>query len=169
MMTTDALGHVTAGLRAAGAHEIPETAGLLVQLEALHGDLAAHNAAGPEHQAVMRERLSMAVTEISAEGRTPLCLDMRLDAEVTLPEQVGREMAAAASALIRLSPNPGGSPVWEDYHRRFTDRFGTGTLEIEWHYQAPAGQPADPRQMTAALLAHLAVLDGRDDRKGDPT
>ena len=23
---------------------------------------------------------------------------------------------------------PGGSPVWEDYHRRFVDRFGTATL-----------------------------------------
>ncbi len=122
MTTTDALGHVTAGLRAAGAHEIPETAGLLVQLEALHGELAVHNAAGPERQAAMRERLSMAVTEISAEGRTPLCLDLRLDAEVTLSEPVGREMAAAASALIRLSPSPGGSPVWEDYHRRFIFR-----------------------------------------------
>ena len=128
MTTTDALGHVTAELRAAGAHEIPQTAALLEQLEALQRELAAHNAAGPEHQAVMRDRLSAAVTEISAEGRTPLCLDLRLDAEVMLPEPVGREMAAAASALIRLSPSPGGSPVWEDYHRRFTDRFGTGTL-----------------------------------------
>src|ERR1700734_2411110 len=63
MTMTDALGHVTAELRAAGAHEIPETAGLLEQLEALHRDLAAHNAAEPEHQAAMRERLSVAVTE----------------------------------------------------------------------------------------------------------
>ena len=128
MTTTDALGHVTRELCAAGAHEIPETAGLLEQLEALHRDLAVRNAAKPEHQAAMRERLSMAVTEISAEGRTPLCLDLRLDAEVTLPEPVRCEMAAAASALVRLSPNPGGSPVWEDYHRRFTERFGTATL-----------------------------------------
>ena len=122
MTTTDALVHVTRELRAAGAHEIPEMAGLLEQLEALHRDLAAHNAAEPEHQAAMRERLSAAVTEISAEGRTPLCLDLRLDAEVRLPEPVGQEMAAAASALIRLSPSPGGSPAWEDYHRRCVDR-----------------------------------------------
>ncbi|MGH3121884.1 MAG: lantibiotic dehydratase, partial [Streptosporangiaceae bacterium] len=169
MTTTDALGHVTGELRAAGAHEIPETAGLLEQLEALHRDLAAHNAAEPEHQAAMRECLSMAVTEISAEGRTPLCLDLRLDAEVTLPEQVGREMAAAASALIRLSPSPGGSPVWEDYHRRFTERFGTATLVplldvvdpgIGLGY--PAGYPASilplPPERDAARHAHLAEL-----------
>ena len=42
-------------------------------------------------------------------------------------------------------------------------------IEIEWHYQPPHGQPADPRQMTAALLAHLAVLGGDHDRKDDPT
>jgi lantibiotic biosynthesis protein len=37
MTTTDTLGHVTAELRAARAHEIPETEGLLEQLEALQG------------------------------------------------------------------------------------------------------------------------------------
>jgi thiopeptide-type bacteriocin biosynthesis protein len=169
MTTTDALGHVTGELRAAGAHEIPETAGLLEQLEALHRDLAVHNAAEPEHQAAMRERLSAAVKEISAEGRTPLCLDLRLDAEVTLPEPVRHEMAAAASALIRLSPNPGGSPVWEDYHRRFVERFGTATLvplldvinpAIGLGY--PAGYPASllplPPERDASRHAHLARL-----------
>jgi thiopeptide-type bacteriocin biosynthesis protein len=169
MTTIDALGHVTAGLRAAGAHEISETAGLLEQLEALHRDLAAHNAAEPGRQAAMRERLSAAVTEISAEGRTPLCLDLRLDAEVTLPKPVGREMAAAASALIRLSPNPGGSPVWEDYHRRFTDRFGTGTLvplldviNPATGLGYPAGYPGSvlplPPERDEGRHAHLARL-----------
>jgi thiopeptide-type bacteriocin biosynthesis protein len=169
MTTTDALGHVTGELRAAGAHEIPETAGLLEQLEALHRDLAAHNAAEPGHQAAMRERLGTAVTEISAEGRTPLCLDLRLDAEVTLPEPVRRELAAAASALVRLSPNPGGSPVWEDYHRRFTERFGTATLvplldvinpAIGLGY--PAGYPTSvlplPAERDAGRHAHLAEM-----------
>jgi thiopeptide-type bacteriocin biosynthesis protein len=169
MTTTDALGHVTGELRAAGAHEIPETAGLLEQLEALQRDLAVHNAAEPEHQAAMRKRLSAAVTEISAEGRTPLCLDLRLDAEVTLPEPVGQEMAAAASALIRLSPNPGGSPVWEDYHRRFTERFGTATpvplLDVvnpSIGLGYPAGYPASllplPPERDAVRHAHLARL-----------
>jgi hypothetical protein len=169
MTTTDALGHVTRELRAAGAHEIPETAGLLGRLEALHRELAAHNAADPERQAAMRERLSAAVTEVSAEGRTPLCLDLRLDAEVTLPEPVRCEMAAAASALIRLSPSPGGSPVWEDYHRRFTERFGAATLvplldvvnpAIGLGY--PAGYPVSilplPPERDSGRHAHLARL-----------
>ena len=169
MTTTDALGHVTRELRVAGAHDIAETAGLLEQLEALHRELADHNAAGPRQQAGMRERLGTAVTEISPTGRTPFCLDLRLDAEVTLPEPVGREMAAAASALIRLSPNPGGSPVWEDYHRRFTDRFGAGTLvplldvinpAIGLGY--PAGYPSSilplPPERDTGRHAHLAQL-----------
>jgi thiopeptide-type bacteriocin biosynthesis protein len=169
MTTTDALGHVTRELRAAGVHEIPEMAGLLEQLETLHRDLAGHNAAEPEHQGTMRKNLGKAVTEISAEGRTPLCLDLRLDAEVRLPAPVGQEMAAAASALIRLSPNPGGSPVWEDYHRRFTDRFGTATLvplldvinpAVGLGY--PAGYPASilplPPERDAGRHAHLAQL-----------
>ena len=169
MTTTDALGHVTRELRAAGAHEIPEMADLLEQLETLHRDLADHNAAEPEHQAAMRENLSKAVSEISAEGRTPLCLDLRLDAEVMLPEPVRQEMAAAASALIRLSPNPGGSPVWEDYHRRFVGRFGTATLvplldviDPAAGLGYPAGYPASilplPPERDADRHAHLAQL-----------
>ncbi len=169
MTTTDALGQVTRELRAAGAHEIPEMAGLLGELEALHRDLAAHNVAAPEHQSAMREGLIAAVTQISGEGRTPLCLDLRLDAEVTLPEPVGQEMAAAASALIRLSPNPAGSLIWEDYHRRFTERFGTATLvplldvinpAIGLGY--PAGYPTSilpvPPERDAGRHEHLAQL-----------
>ena len=127
MTVTDSLGHVTRVLRAAGAREIPELASLLDRLETLHRDFAAHNEAEPEQQAAMRESLSATVTDISPEGRTSLCLDLRLDAEVTVPELVGREMAAAADALIRLTPNPAGSPVWEGYYRQFTERWGTGT------------------------------------------
>jgi thiopeptide-type bacteriocin biosynthesis protein len=169
MTTTDALGHVIGVLRAAEADEFSQTAGLLKQLEMLHGDLATHNAAAPGQQAALRGHLSAAVTAISAEGRTPLCLDLRLDAEVTLPEAVGLEMAAAASALIRLSPHPAGSPVWEDYHRRFTDRFGTATLvplldlvdpAIGLGY--PAGYPTSvlplPPERDEGRHAHLARL-----------
>jgi len=42
-------------------------------------------------------------------------------------------------------------------------------IEIEWHCQPPAGQPADAGQIATALLAHLAVLDGGGhDGKDDP-
>jgi hypothetical protein len=41
-------------------------------------------------------------------------------------------------------------------------------IEVEWHYLPPCGkQPADPAQVIAALLAHLAVLDGRHHHDGE--
>jgi hypothetical protein len=73
--------------------------------------------------------------------------------------------AQAAKVIARL-PAPGRSQV------QLVGETATATwggIEVEWHYQPPEGQPADPRQMTAALLAHLAVLGGRDHRKDDPT
>ena len=43
-----------------------------------------------------------------------------------------------------------------------------GGTEIEWDYQPPDGQRVGLDQIAAALLAHLAVLDGSHDRKEDP-
>jgi len=71
----------------------------------------------------------------------------------------------AAKVIARL-PAPGRSQV--EVAGEITTATWGG-IEVEWHYQPPDGQPADPRQMTAALLAHLAVLDGRAHRKDDPT
>ena len=76
----------------------------------------------------------------------------------------GRSTAEAARVIARL-PVP-GEPQADTQPDTVTATWDG--IEIEWHYQPPAGQPADPRQMTAALLAHLAVLGGRDDRKDDP-
>jgi hypothetical protein len=77
----------------------------------------------------------------------------------------GRSTAEAAQAIARL-PVPGQSRA-ESAPDTVTAAWDG--IEIEWHYQPPAGQPAEPDQVAAALLAHLAVLDGRDDRKDDPT
>ncbi len=71
----------------------------------------------------------------------------------------------AAKVIARL-PAPGRSQVAVAGE---TATATWGGIEVEWHYQPPEEQPADPRQMTAALLAHLAVLGGRDHRKDDPT
>lgn len=77
----------------------------------------------------------------------------------------GRTTAEAARVIARL-PVP-GQPQAEYQPDTMTATWDG--IEIEWHYQPPSGQPADPRQVTAALLAHLAVIDGRDHRKDDPT
>jgi hypothetical protein len=77
----------------------------------------------------------------------------------------GRSTVEAARVIARL-PVP-GQPQDESAPDTVTATWDG--IEIEWHYQPPDGQPADPRQMTAALLAHLAVLDGSDHWKDDPT
>jgi hypothetical protein len=77
----------------------------------------------------------------------------------------GRSKAEAAQVIARL-PVP-GQPQAESQPDTVTATWDE--IEIEWHYQPPDGQPADACQMTAALLAHLAVLDGRAHRKDDPT
>ena len=94
------------------------------------------------------------------------------DVEVTAEDNgqaachyTGRSAAEAARVIARL-PVP-GPPQGESAPDTVAATWDG--IEIEWHYQPPDGQPADPRQMTAALLAHLAVLDGRAHRKDDPT
>jgi len=77
----------------------------------------------------------------------------------------GRSTAEAARVIARL-PVP-GQPQAESVPDTVTATWDG--IEIEWHYQPPAGQPAGLDQVAAALLAHLAVLGGRDDRKDDPT
>ena len=77
----------------------------------------------------------------------------------------GLSKIEAARVIARL-PVP-GQPQAEPAPDTVTATWGG--IEIEWHYQPPAGQPASPDQVAAALLAHLAVLDGRDHRKDDPT
>jgi hypothetical protein len=78
----------------------------------------------------------------------------------------GRSTAEAAVVIARL-PVP-GQPQADSVPDTVTAIWDG--IEIEWHYQPPAGQPAGLDQVAAALLAHLAVLDGgRDDRKDDPT
>lgn len=77
----------------------------------------------------------------------------------------GRTTAEAARVIARL-PVPGQHQAGSTPD---TVTATWGGIEIEWHYQPQAGQKVGPDQVAAALLAHLAVLDGRDDRKDDPT
>jgi uncharacterized membrane protein YccC len=88
------------------------------------------------------------------------------DVEVTAEDNgqaachyTGRSTAEAARVIARLpreSAPDTVTAIWDG-------------IEIEWHYQRPAGQPAGPDEVAAAVLAHLAVLDGRDHRKDVPT
>ncbi len=76
----------------------------------------------------------------------------------------GRSTAEAARVIARL-PAPGQLQA-ESAPDTVTATWDG--IDIEWHYQPPAGL-ASPDEVAAAVLAHLAVLDGRDHRKDDPT
>jgi hypothetical protein len=77
----------------------------------------------------------------------------------------GRSTAEAAVVIARL-PVP-GQPQADSAPDTVTAIWDG--IEIEWHYQPPARQPAGLDQVAAALLAHLAVLGGNHDRKDEPT
>jgi len=112
-------------------------------------------------------------------GRHPLALDLRLNAEVELPDEVAREVERAATVLTRVSALPYGTAAWKAYQRRFYERYGIGTMvplaEVvsDSGTGFPDGYPgagADGRRSrvsvrddTLVRLAQAAVLDGRDE------
>ena len=105
----DPLGHLLAALERAGAGQLPETAGFVPDLRTAHELITAHNQAPSRHA---RARASSAVTAARPSGaaaRPPLAIDMRLDADLVLPQLVADEAARAGGLLARLSALPHGS------------------------------------------------------------
>lgn len=54
--------------------------------------------------------------------------DLRLDADVRLPEQVLTEVETAATILARLVTHPAGTPTWQRWVEQFTERYGENTM-----------------------------------------
>ncbi|MGI5269163.1 lantibiotic dehydratase [Nonomuraea sp. CA-218870] len=113
--------------------------------------------------------------------KSPIQVDLRFDADVTLPQAVADEAAAAASALLRMSGPAQPPPHLAEYHTAFLERYGTGQLipfaeltDAERGLGFPAGylvpeserlaRPAperhDPHDALLAELAQQALLDG---------
>lgn len=103
---------------------------ILRELEMLRADLDRHNAAGTDarQRADLRRGLLQRSQSLSAAGRTPLAVDLRLGCSVEIPPSVVHEIERAADVLARLSPQPTGVPEWRDYYTAFCERYGTGTL-----------------------------------------
>lgn len=111
--------------------------------------------------------------------RHPVALDLRLDARLVLPEAVAREIERAALILTRLSIRPYGTAAWNEYHQRFYERYGIGTMVPLAEVVAdsgtgyPDGYPGAPagarrprvsaRDDALVRLAQAAALDGRDE------
>lgn len=62
-----------------------------------------------------------------AAGLRTAC-DLRLDADVQLPEQVLTEVESAATVLARLVTHPTGIPTWQRWIEQFTERYGENTM-----------------------------------------
>ncbi|SEG15383.1 thiopeptide-type bacteriocin biosynthesis domain-containing protein [Nonomuraea solani] len=111
----------------------------------------------------------------------PLMVDLRLGGVVGLPVEVAAEVEAAAGALLRLTPHPGGHPAWRAYHVGFLERYGDGavvpieqlidstaglgfpehygeTRRQAWQQGAPASLPL--RDQRLLVMAQQAALDG---------
>ncbi|MFG2564724.1 lantibiotic dehydratase family protein [Streptomyces sp. NPDC048567] len=94
--------------------------------------------------------------------------DLRLDADVRLPEQVLTEAETAASVLARLVTLPTGTPTWRRWIEQFTERYGENTavpVEMATNPDQGVGFPAGfvtasepPRPMSRRdrLLLELA-------------
>ncbi|MFV0131850.1 lantibiotic dehydratase [Streptomyces sp. HMX87] len=177
MTSRDALGHVVERLAAVGAEEIPAVAGPARRLREIHRELSRHHTAAVGTKSADRAAVVARMKALSSVTEQPLAVDLRLDSGLVLPREVGAEAERAATALTRLTPWPSGSPAWRDYHVRFLERYGTGTVvpvaeltdpDVGLGY--PAGYLAavrpwpDPllttRDERLAALAQQAALDG---------
>ncbi|ROT34274.1 lantibiotic dehydratase [Micromonospora sp. HM5-17] len=174
----DGLTHLIHALRAAGGEDLPDVAELLQRLDEINDLLACHNTSSdPTRAAALRAFASVSMTALAPETSQVLAADVRLDARITIPEQVLAEAALAAGVLLRLSTQPFGSTAWLDYHARFRTRYGPGALipvrELvadsglgypSGYLGAPRTRPAwrELTERDAAILAFIqrAILDG---------
>ncbi|MGW0874287.1 lantibiotic dehydratase [Streptomyces sp. NPDC002740] len=169
----DALGHVLARLDAVEAGSLVLLERTVRELRAVQAGLQACDCADARESVAARMR-----NMVPGLRRHPLALDLRLDAHLTLPDEVAREAERAATVLTRLSARPYGSRAWADYHQRFYERYGIGTMVPLNDVLAgsgigyPDGYPGAPesgrRRVSArddvlVRLAQTAALDGHDE------
>ncbi|MDA0564875.1 lantibiotic dehydratase [Streptomonospora sp. S1-112] len=173
----DPLGHVVDQLRSIGAAGLPEAASLLAELERVHDQIRRHNVLPSDlGRASARAEITDTMQRITAATRSPLAVDLHLDADVQVPTHVATEAARAATTLLRLAREPEGSAGWHSYHRAFVDRYGTGTLVPVTEAVSDAGigyppgypdtllpdpvEPPSNRDQRLFALAWQAVVDG---------
>ncbi|GAA3948289.1 lantibiotic dehydratase [Actinoplanes auranticolor] len=178
LTAADGLAHLLAVLGAVDLGRLSDVAALADQLSAVQTKLIGHNEfADPRQQAAIRAEVAARMSVIVPTDKPPLAVDVRLDAEVSIPQAVLDEAVRAAGLLVRLSTQPFGSASWLDYHARFRARYGPGALVPVRDLVAdsglgyPSGYLGAPRarpawrvltERDARLLALIqqAMLDG---------
>ncbi|MFJ2247478.1 lantibiotic dehydratase [Streptomyces sp. NPDC094461] len=179
--TLDVLDHIVRQVEAA---DVPEVAELLEELRAVRDGMAQHNQAlTPADGQRLRTSLREKMTTLSTITAQPVRVDMRMECSLVLPPPVAREAEKAATVLARLTAFPFGTPAWQDFHNRFFERYGIGSLvplrdvvDPDAGLGLPAGYlDAEPEQRQALTgqeqrllsLAQKAALDGRDEIRLD--
>ncbi|MGW8987376.1 lantibiotic dehydratase [Streptomyces parvus] len=171
---TDGLGHLVTQLDAVRAEGIRLLAPVVRELRAVHAGL--EQCGTTEGRDALATRMRDLVPGLR---RHPLALDLCLDATVVLPDLVAHEVERAATILTRLCARPYGTEPWNEYHQRFYERFGVGTMVPLMEVVAdsgvgyPDGYPGrptsegrrrlSPRDDVLLRLAQAAALDGRDE------
>ncbi|MFC8009822.1 lantibiotic dehydratase [Streptomyces cinereoruber] len=171
---TDALAHVLAQLDEAQGDALALLTQTIRDLHAVHAGLRQCNSAADREAVAARMR-----EMVPGLRRHPLALDLRLDAQLRLPDEVAREVERAATVLTRLSARPYGTRGWGEYHQRFYERYGIGTMVPLLDVVAdsgigyPDGYPGAPagarrrrvssRDDVLVRLAQTAALDGCDE------
>jgi len=174
----DALGWLVEQAGKADLAEVASAVDTVAALRDIESLLVRHNQEFRSRGRGLRAEAARRMLSLADGGRHPLALDLRLDADVTLPGRVAREVERAALVLARMSPHPFGVRAWRDYHRRFYQRYGAGALVplldatadsgIGW----PAGYPGGPtspapsekfsrRDAALLALAQASALDGQ--------
>ncbi|WP_093719513.1 lantibiotic dehydratase [Streptomyces sp. DI166] len=172
---TDALGYLVGQLDAVDAGSLAPVAKTVRELHAIRAGLEECATHGGRDSVAARMR-----DLVPGLRRHPVALDLRLDARLVLPEAVAREIERAALVLTRLSICPYGTAAWKEYHQRFYERYGIGTMVPlmeavadsgtgypDGYPGAPAGARRRPRVSARddalVRLAQAAALDGRDE------
>ncbi|QID34355.1 lantibiotic dehydratase [Streptomyces albus] len=119
---TDPLAHLLSVLGTEGTTAVAEPAAKLCEIA--HA-LTRHNSTtDPAIAHTERAEAAARMRECSPASGPVLSLDLRLDAEATIPASVAAEAARAAAVLIRLAGRGALSRGWVAWHGRFLERFG---------------------------------------------
>ncbi|MFJ6657808.1 lantibiotic dehydratase [Streptomyces sp. NPDC091377] len=170
----NALGYLVEQLQAVEAETVAPISTTLTELHAIRAGLEKCVTRDE------RDRTAARMRELVPGGkRHPIAFDLRLNAQLVLPEAVAREVEQAALVLTRLSARPYGTVAWGEYHQRFYERYGIGTMVPIKEVVAdsgvgyPDGYPGTPRgarrpRISArddvlVRLAQTAALEGRDE------
>ncbi|MCX4682204.1 lantibiotic dehydratase [Streptomyces sp. NBC_01433] len=128
----DGLGHVVRELARAVVAPSGPAAELVSVLPQIHAQIRALNqrpsSASASQEADRSRGTVTGWMRQVVDQPSPLAVDVRMDADMTLPRTVSWEAEAAASVLARVTPEPHGTQAWIRYRDRFRTRYGDGTL-----------------------------------------